>query len=160
MGRLVGKLERREILVIPVVSLLFATGGALENMQEEIIALIPVLLILTRTLGYDPLTAVAMSAGAAFVGSAFSPINPFQVGIAQKLAELPLLSGGLFRMVFLAVALAMWVAGTMRYASRTRTSPQPAQGEGDGDRTGSVRSSHIAVLLLVLVTFGCSCTGF
>ena len=140
--------------MIPVVSLLFATGGALENMQEEIIALIPVLLILTRTLGYDPLTAVAMSAGAAFVGSAFSPINPFQVGIAQKLAELPLLSGGLFRMFFLMVALTMWVAGTMRYASRTRTSPQPIDGERDGDRIVSVRSSHTAVLLLVLVTFG------
>ena len=48
-----------------------------------------------------PLVAVSMSAGAAFVGSAFSPINPFQVGIAQKLAQLPLLSGGGFRSVFL-----------------------------------------------------------
>ena len=66
-------------------------------MQEEIIPLIPVLLILTRAVGFTPLVTVAMSAGAAFVGSAFSPINPFQVQIAQKLAELPLGSGGLFR---------------------------------------------------------------
>src|SRR5436189_206475 len=83
-------------LVIPVVGVAFATAGALEHMQEEIIALIPVLLVLTRRVGFDALTAVAMSIGAAAVGAAFSPMDPFQVGIAQKLAQLPLLSGSAF----------------------------------------------------------------
>ncbi|MEJ7664400.1 MAG: hypothetical protein WKG07_35215 [Hymenobacter sp.] len=46
-----------------LVSLLFATMGALENMGEEIIALVPVLLVLMRRLGYPALTAVAASAG-------------------------------------------------------------------------------------------------
>ena len=110
VGWLVRRLQNREVLVIPVVSLVFATGGVLENMQEEIIALVPVLLILTKRLGFAPLTAVSMSAGAAFVGSAFSPINPFQVGIAQKLAELPLLSASLFRIAFLAIALSIWIS--------------------------------------------------
>jgi len=91
VDRLVGRLERRETLVIPVCSVAFAAAGALENMQEEIVAFVPVLLILTRRLGFDPLTAVAMSLGAAAVGAAFSPIDPFQAGIAQKLADLPLL---------------------------------------------------------------------
>src|SRR5262249_48015975 len=121
VGWLVGKLQDHEILVIPIISLLFATGGALENMQEEILVLVPVLLLLTRRLGFNPLTAVAMSMGAAAVGAAFSPINPFQVGIAQKLAELPLLSGLTFRIVFLVLALAIWIIGTMRYARRTKT---------------------------------------
>lgn len=127
VGWLVTKLQGRELLVIPVVSLLFATGGVLENMQEEIIALVPVLLILSRRMGFTPLVAVSMSAGAAFVGSAFSPINPFQVQIAQKLAGLPLLSGGAFRMVFLALALGLWIAATMREAQKTRTEPEAAQ---------------------------------
>ena len=63
-------------------SLFFTMGGALENMQEEIIPLIPVLLLLGRGIGVDALTVVAMSAGAAMVGSAFGPTNPFQAGIA------------------------------------------------------------------------------
>jgi uncharacterized ion transporter superfamily protein YfcC len=113
-------LGHREVLIIPICSLLFATGGILENMQEEIIALIPMLLLLTRRLGFDALTAVAMSLGAAMVGSAFSPINPFQVGIAQKIAQIPLLSGGMFRIAFLVPALAIWIAGTMRHAGRHR----------------------------------------
>ena len=61
--------------------------GALENMQEEIIPLVPVLLVLGQGLGVDAVAVVAMSAGAAMLGSAFGPTNPFQAGIALKLAE-------------------------------------------------------------------------
>jgi uncharacterized ion transporter superfamily protein YfcC len=123
VGWLVSKLEGREAMVIPVISVLFCVGGALENMQEEIIALVPVLLLLTRRLGFTPLTAVAISFGPAAVGAAFSPINPFQVGIAQKLAQLPPLSGGAFRAATLVIALAVWIWGTMRHAARTRVPP-------------------------------------
>ncbi len=37
---------RSEVLVVPVVSLGFALGGVLDNMKEEIIALVPVTLLL------------------------------------------------------------------------------------------------------------------
>ncbi|HEU4936394.1 MAG TPA: hypothetical protein VFT39_08075, partial [Vicinamibacterales bacterium] len=60
---LVRRLQNREALVIPIVSLTFATFGALENMAEEVIALVPVLLLVTRRLGFDALTAVAISIG-------------------------------------------------------------------------------------------------
>ena len=128
---LVRTLGGRDLLVIPIVSIFFATGGVVENMQEEIIPLIPVLLILTRRVGFTPLVAVAMSAGAAFVGSAFSPINPFQVQIAQKLAELPLGSAWPFRGIFLILALALWIGMTMRYASRERLEPELIEESGD-----------------------------
>ena len=157
---LVRALRGRDLLVIPVVSLCFATGGVLENMQEEIIPLIPVLMILARRMGFTPITAVAMSAGPAFVGSAFSPINPFQVQIAQRLAELPLLSGALFRIVFLLLALALWIGMTMRYAARTRGEPEVG---GDGSDGGGnrddpstdegVRRSDLVILGLVAATF-------
>ena len=95
-------------------------------MKEEIIALVPVMLLLTRRLGLQPVIAVAMSLGAAAVGAAFSPINPFQVGIAQQLAQLPLLSGAAFRIVFLGAALAIWIWSTVRYAARTRGTVAPS----------------------------------
>ncbi|MGY2131898.1 YfcC family protein [Hymenobacter sp. HD11105] len=139
----------REALVIPLISLLFATMGALENMQEEIIPLVPVLLVLMRRLGYPVLTAAAVSLGAAAVGAAFSPLNPFQVGIAQKLAQLPLLSGAGFRLVFLAAALVLWIGGTMRYAARHRITPEAVQPEIVASGAGR----HGLVLLLLLLTF-------
>lgn len=146
---LVGRLQNRAALVIPVSCIVFALGGVLINMQEEFIALIPVLLILTRRMGFSPLVAVAMSMGPAAVGASFSPINPFQVGIAQKLAQLPLLSGSLFRIAFLVVALALWIAWTMRYAARTRVPPSTDVVEDAGPHS----SRDGPILLLVLATF-------
>jgi uncharacterized ion transporter superfamily protein YfcC len=145
---LVRRLSNRTELIIPVVSMLFATGGAVEGMWEEIIALVPVLLLLARRVGFDALTAVAMSLGAAGVGSTFGPVNPFSVGIAQKLAELPLLSGLWFRMAVMTPALCVWVWGTMRHAARHRL--PPAAGEDDG---GGLSSRHVLTLVAVAATF-------
>jgi len=133
---LVRTLGGRDLLVIPIISLFFAAGGVVENMHEEIIPLIPVLIILTRRLGFTPIVALAMSLGAAVVGSAFSPINPFQVQIAQNLAELPLGSGGLFRLFFLVLALMVWIGMTMRYAARTRSEPEDVEDTGDAGMEG------------------------
>jgi len=150
VGALVRRLGDRDLLMIPVVCLLFAAGGALENMQEEIIALVPVLLLLCRRMGFTPLTAVAMSVGSAAIGSAFSPINPFQVGIAQKLAGLPLLSGAVFRAAFLAIALAIWIWGTMRNALNTRVAREAVESHEEHEVFDARR---IAVLLIVIAAF-------
>jgi uncharacterized ion transporter superfamily protein YfcC len=143
--------QGREVAIIPLVSLLFATMGALENMGEEVIALVPVLLVLMRRLGYPVLAAVAASLGAAIVGAAFSPINPFQVGIAQKLAQLPLLSAAGYRLWFLAIALGIWIVGTMRHATRHRTAPADLGSAATPSAAGAGR--HGLVLLLLLGAF-------
>lgn len=150
---LADRLRNRRGLVIPVVCVVFATGGALENLQEEIIAMVPVLLLLCRRLGYDPLTAAAMSIGAASVGSAFSPVNPFQAVIAQQLAHLPTSSGAGYRSVFLLLALAVWIGGTLRHAARARPAELPNEtGAGTPThQTGSVRTA--VILALVGVAF-------
>jgi len=136
-------------LVIPASCLAFATAGALENMQEEIIALVPVLIILTRRAGFDALTAVAMSIGAASVGAAFSPIDPFQVQIAQKLAGLPLLSGAQFRTAFLIVAVGFWIFGTVRHAQRHRIVPTSE----DAPATEASGGRQVIVLGVVVAAF-------
>ena len=148
--RLVGSLKGRELLVVPVTCIAFAAGGALQNMQEEIIAFVPLLLLLVRTLGFDALTACAMSVGAAAVGSSFSPVNPFQVLIAQKVAQLPPGSGGLFRLVFLALAVALWIWGTSRHARRVRTNAEELSIEPE-ERGHGARLDFI--LLMVVAAF-------
>lgn len=151
VNSLVAALAGRGLLVIPVAGLAFGTGGVLLQMQEELIAFVPVLLLLTSRLGFSPLTAVAMSLGASAVGASFSFINPFQVGIAQKVAELELLSGWQFRVAFMIPALAIWIAGTMLHARRTRVVPESS------DATGAIGPAagwrHAAVLFTVVVSF-------
>jgi uncharacterized ion transporter superfamily protein YfcC len=151
VNSLVTMLSGRDLLVIPVAGLAFATGGVLIQMQEELIAFVPVLLLLTSRLGFSPLTAVAMSVGASAVGASFSFINPFQVGIAQKVAEVELLSGWQFRVAFLIPALAIWIGATMLYARRTRG---PVAGRGTVEEVGPVAGwRHGAILMTVLASF-------
>lgn len=114
---LADRLGSRRGWVVPLLCGVFALGGALENLQEEIIALVPVLLLLCRRLGFDPLVTVAASIGAASVGSAFSPVNPFQAVLAQKLAGLPALSAWELRVGLGLLALAVWTWATWRVAA-------------------------------------------
>ncbi len=147
-------LQDRKGAVIPIVCTVFALGGALENLQEEIIAMTPVLLVLCRRLGFDSLTAAAMSIGAASVGSAFSPVNPFQAVLAQQLAELPKLSAAGFRVAFLIPALSLWIWGVQRHARRTATA---AVAEPMSQAAPSARAGWI--LALVAVAFAAFVTG-
>jgi uncharacterized ion transporter superfamily protein YfcC len=149
VAALVGRFRRRGLLAIPVISFFFAAMGAGEHAQE-IIALVPVLLVLGRGLGVDRVTVVAMSAGAAMIGSAFGPTNPFQAGIAMKLAELPPASGGGIRLAALAVAFILWVGWTLRHAARTRVAPEMDVPDTAGHPIGR----DLAIFLLVLAPMG------
>ena len=147
VGALLGFFRDRGLVAIPLVSIFFAAMGALENMEEEIIALVPVLLALGAGLGIDATAVVAMSGGAAMLGAAFGPTNPFQAGIALKLAELPPFSGGFLRLSMFVVALAAWVAVTVRYAARTRTHPARSSHAS----TVPMSARHGVALLALLV---------
>jgi uncharacterized ion transporter superfamily protein YfcC len=149
VATLVARFRRRGLIAIPVISLFFASMGALENMQEEIIPLVPVLLVLGRGLGVDAVSVVAMSAGAAMIGSAFGPTNPFQAGIAMKLAQLPPVSAGALRLAMFVVSYLLWVGWTMRHAARTRVqAPDPADGAAAPGVTATWKD--VAIFLMVL----------
>jgi uncharacterized ion transporter superfamily protein YfcC len=143
---LVSRFRRRGLWAIPFVCLFFAAMGALENMQEEIIPLVPVLLLLGQGLGVDAVVVVAMSAGAAMIGSAFGPTNPFQAGIALKLAQLSPVAGGRLRFTMFVAALVMWIAWTLRHAARHRVAPVQATG---ADAT-ALPARHLLILAVAL----------
>ncbi|HET9947310.1 MAG TPA: Na+/H+ antiporter NhaC family protein [Longimicrobiales bacterium] len=161
VSAIVHGLGGRALLTIPVVSLFFALGGVTMNMQEEIVALVPMLLLLTSGMGVSPVVAVAMSLGTAFVGSAFSPINPFAVLIAQRVAELEPGSAWPFRTIFLAIALVLWIGWTTRLAARSRAAPSEAPGEAPEPLTGRDRIIMAVVLgAFAFAGYGMSALGW
>ncbi|MGE0442646.1 MAG: Na+/H+ antiporter NhaC family protein, partial [Gemmatimonadales bacterium] len=129
LARLVGGAVGRgghPLVVITVVSAGFCLLGALENMYEEIVALVPVLVLLSRALGFGSLTALSMCLGSAVIGAAFSPINPFGAGLALKLAELPALGGAGVRVAMTVAAFVLWVGWTWTQRSRDDVRPETA----------------------------------
>lgn len=136
LGRGVNALVRavggNGLILLPLICLVFAAGGVLYNMAEEIVALVPILLVVTHRLGYPPVVAAMVSVGPAALGSSFSPMNPFQVLIAQNVADVPVGSGTGFRTAFLAVALLGWIAFTIVYARGHAGAGRAESLEGDG----------------------------
>ena len=144
-------LAQRQLLVLPVVSLLFLFGGAAYSMSEEIIAFIPLLCVLMRRLQLPNTMAVAVSFGSATVAAAFSPFNTYLLGVSQPLLGLPLFSGFTFRCVVCIIAIASWLAFLLVKASRMRSRPQVAgqvAAETEGDKH-SISARHCLVLVIL-----------
>ena len=151
LGRLVGSLvglTRQPRIVVVAVCLAFATLGALENMHEEIVAMIPVMLVLSRGLGFGAITALAMSIGSAVVGSAFGPTNPFCSGIALKFAELPALSQPALRFGLFGATVAVWIVWTIVMTSRDDVKPEVTHAS-----TEPATSRDFLLLAIALVPF-------
>ncbi len=149
LGRLVGGLvgrTRRPLVVVALVATAFSALGALDNTHEEIIALIPVLVLLSRGLGYGAVTALAMSVGAAVVGATFGPTNPFVAGVALRFAELPPLSGGALRLTMLVAGTVLWIAWTIWNIRNDDVRPETAALSQDPPR---VRDGVLLALLML-----------
>ena len=107
-------------IVITLVMLLFGLFGAIFGMSEETIAFVAVVIPLARSLGYDDFVGVCMVYVAAHVGFAGAMLNPFTIGIAQGMAELPLFSGIEYRIFCWVVLMLIAVIFVLWYANKTR----------------------------------------
>ena len=121
---LIARTRKLEFLFIPILFGLFSLGGAVFGMGEEAIAFCIVLLPLMLALGYDAITTVLVTYVATQIGFATSWMNPFNVAIAQGIAEIPLFSGQELRMVMWLVFTLFGIVFTMRYASKVKANPQ------------------------------------
>ena len=77
-------------LLIPVFVFLFALGGTTFGMYEELFALVPAFMVIMVSLGYDKITGGAVVFLGAGAGSCAAILNPFTVGIASSIAQVPL----------------------------------------------------------------------
>jgi len=115
---------RYKKLLIPLVMTLFSLAGATFGMSEELLVFILITIPLSYALGYDTIVGVAMpfiGAGAGFAG-AFS--NPFTIGIAQGIAEIPVFSGWEYRLVVWFVMTSVAIFYVMRYANKIEKNPE------------------------------------
>ncbi|MGG3641633.1 YfcC family protein [Bacillus gobiensis] len=120
---LVNRLKNRGALLIPIVMIAFSVGGATIGMSEETIIFIPIGVAIARALGYDAMTGAAMISLGAAIGFTGGMLNPFSVGIAQSIAEVPLFSaiGYRFIIYFILLGFAIWYL--MRYAAKVKANP-------------------------------------
>jgi len=76
-----------------ITFIIFSLFGAIFGMSEETIPFVILFTPFCLSLGYTPIFAVSITYLAAHIGFASAFLNPFTIGIAQGLSNLPLFSG-------------------------------------------------------------------
>lgn len=124
IGKLVLGMKDKGALIIPVLVFVFAFGGATIGMAEETIVFVPIGIALARALKYDAIVGTAMITLGAAAGFSSGFANPFTVGVAQSIAEVPIYSGAGFRIAIFVVMVAVTSWYVMRYANKVKANPE------------------------------------
>jgi uncharacterized ion transporter superfamily protein YfcC len=124
LGKLISIFAGKEVLVIPIVMLAFAFLGGSFGMAEETIPFIPILITFALAVGYDSITGVAMVFVGAAAGFTTAFTNPFTVGVAQTVSELPMFSGMWFRICMFVIMVTCTITFVMRYAMKIKKNPE------------------------------------
>ena len=160
--RLAKAMKGKEVLAIIVFVFVFSIGGATIGMSQETVIFIPIGIMLARSLGYDAMVGFAMISLGAQAGFQSGWLNPFTVGVAHDVAELPMFSGIAMRLVFWAAYVIITCWFIIRYGKKVKADPSKSLvrelEEKEQDKALDLSSiskmskAQVVVLLLVAAT--------
>ena len=148
--RFIVRIGKRDILVLVALTVLFSLAGAVFGMSEETIPFVGIVVPLVVSMGYDAFMGMLVVYVASNVGFSSAFLNPFPVGIAQGMADLPLFSGMGYRIFCWAFLTILMVVFVCFYARKTKKETSPLAPAGLG-RSDNGRQSWILVVLLLTV---------
>lgn len=102
--------------ILCAIMFVFGCLGGFLGWNEQIVPFIPIIISLCLALGYDLMTGVACSAMVDMISFSFSPTSVYTVGISDEIAQLPMFSGFLFRLMLLIIANIIMAVYVLRYA--------------------------------------------
>lgn len=122
LDKITEKFGHRRKLLLAIIPLFFMVLGSVVGTYEECVPLVPVVVALAIRLGWDALTGLGMSILAAGCGFAAGICNPFTIGVAQEIVELPMFSGIWFRVlgfIFIYILLLLFLVVYTNKIERT-----------------------------------------
>ena len=111
-------------IVIILIMLLFSLFGSVFGMSEETIAFTLIIIPLAVSMGYDSIVGLCMVYVAAHIGFSGAMLNPFTIGIAQGIADIPLFTGIGYRAVCWAILTVVGIVFVLLYAKKVKRNPQ------------------------------------
>ena len=158
IGRFIARVGKRDKLVLAAITVLFSLAGAVFGMSEETIPFVGIVVPLAVSMGYDAFMGMLIVYVASNVGFSSAFLNPFTVGIAQGMADLPLFSGMGYRIfcwAFLTILLTIFV---VVYAHKTRKAPTAAVAVEDmplTHRQGWILGVLLLTVIMLIVGVTC-----
>ncbi len=123
VAAVVKRLNGKEILLIPVLMIVFSLGGTSFGMWEETMAFFPLLIPVFLAAGYDTLVGIAVVLLGSGAGVIAGTVNPFATGIASGFAGVSLGDGLVLRLLLLIVCDTAAILFVMRYAANVKKNP-------------------------------------
>jgi uncharacterized ion transporter superfamily protein YfcC len=128
-------------LIFVLIMTMFSIFGAVFGMSEETIAFIIIFVPLAVSMGYDSIVGVSLCFVAAALGFAGAILNPFTIGIAQGLSNLPLFSGIEYRMFCWVIINFAGFFFILRYARKIRKNPLLSKVHSDDEYWKGIRET-------------------
>ncbi len=151
LGGAINKLKGRERLVIPFILTFWGLGGAILGNFEECLAFLPLQITLCLALGFDSILGVALGMCGVALGYVCAILNPFTVGLAQKLAEVPMFTGIGLRVVAFVVILVVTIGYLYAYAGKIKKDPTASLAY-ESDLNSKYRNSNLLDADVVFTT--------
>ncbi|NLN69172.1 MAG: YfcC family protein [Chloroflexi bacterium] len=123
LATIVQRFGEKKYTLLLVLTFFFMALGGFFGILEEVVPLVPIMIALAYSLGWDSLTGLGMSVLAANVGFSTAVFNFFTIGIAQQLAGLPLFSGWAPRLVLFLAVYALLALFLTRHAKKVAEDP-------------------------------------
>ncbi|HUE99021.1 MAG TPA: SLC13 family permease [Anaerolineales bacterium] len=131
IGSIVRRFRDRKYTLLYMVCLAFMFLGATLGTFEEVVLLVPVMIALSYSLGWDALVGLGMSILATNMGFSSAISNPYTLGVSQQLAGLPLFSGAWLRIIIFIVIYFIFMAFLTAYARKIDRDPKASLVHGE-----------------------------
>ena len=153
IGRFIRSVGRYHKVVLVAITLLFSLAGAIFGMSEETIPFVGIVVPLVVSMGYDAFLGMLIVYVAANVGFSSAFLNPFTVGIAQEMAELPLFSGMEYRLICWALLTLLLILFVLFYAKSIYKAPQTAAPQAPAEQQPCPQQMSAAQKIILLILF-------
>lgn len=124
LAAIVERFRERKYTLLAVVIFMFMFLASVLGIYEAMVPLIVFIVPLSLSLGWDSLTGLGMSLLPMAFGFAAAITNPFTIGVAQRIADLPLFSGAWLRILFFLLVYGAVLLFVRRYAKRVEADPK------------------------------------
>jgi len=122
--------------------------GAFVGIFEEVVPLVPMMIVLSRAIGYDDMMGLGMSVLAIGLGFAACISNPFTIGVAQEVSGLPMFSGAFYRMFIFIITYSILIVFLKYYGKKVY---KPVINEVMFDDVISKSALNFLIVIIVLL---------
>lgn len=145
------KFSKNEFLLLSILSFVFMSLGAFIGIFEEVVPLIPLVIMLSSNMGWDDMTGLGISLLATGLGFAAAVSNPFTIGVAQELAGLPMFSGALLRLLVFICVYIILIAFLYKHMKKNRVGQVKAELNENNDVPKKAYSFFTILMVIMLV---------